>query len=71
MAKFIELHCKDNGNPILLNVDSIAFIEKDSNDVYMCFTMQRITSSANSVSSFVYREKVSESYYQIKQKIEE
>ena len=71
MTKFIELHCKDNGNPILLNVDSIAFIEKDSNDVYICFTMQRITSSGNNVSSLVYREKVSESYYQIKQKIEE
>lgn len=71
MAKFIELHCKENGNPILVNVDSIAFIEKDSNDVYICFTMMRTSSSGNSVSSHVYREKVSETYYQIKQKIEE
>ena len=71
MAKFIELHCKENGNPILVNVDSIAFIENDSDGVYICFTMQRISSSGNSVSSHVYREKVSETYFQIKQKIEE
>ena len=52
-------------------MDSIAFIENDSDGVYICFTMQRTSSSGNSVSSHVYREKVSETYYQIKQKIEE
>lgn len=71
MAQFIELHCKHNGNPLYINVDSIAFIENVNGRVYICFLMQRVSSSNNNVSSYVYREEVSETYSQVKSKIEE
>ena len=72
MAQFIELHCKHNGNPIYVNVDSIAFIENENGRVYINFLMQRVSTSGNSnVSSYVYREEVAETYSQIKSKIEE
>lgn len=72
MAQFIELHCKYNGNPLYVNVDSIAFIENENGRVYINFLMQRVSTSGNSnVSSYVYREEVAETYSQIKSKIEE
>lgn len=72
MAQFIELHCKHNGNPLYINVDSIAFIENENGRVYINFLMQRIAASGNSnVSSYVYREEVTETYLQVKSKIEE
>lgn len=72
MAQFIELHCKHNGNPLYINVDSIAFIENENRRVYINFLMQRISASGNSnVSSYVYREEVTETYSQVKSKIEE
>ena len=72
MAQFIELHCKHNGNPLYINVDSIAFIENENRRVYINFLMQRISASGNSnVSSYVYREEVTETYLQVKSKIEE
>ena len=72
MAQFIELHCKHNGNPLYVNVDSIAFIENENGRVYINFLMQRVSTSGNSnVSSYVYREEVSETYLQVKSKIEE
>ena len=72
MAKFIELHGKHNGNPLYINVDSIAFIENENGRVYINFLMQRISASGNSnVSSYVYREEVTETYLQVKSKIEE
>jgi hypothetical protein len=72
MAQFIELHCKHNGNPLYINVDSIAFIENENGRVYINFLMQRISASSNSnVSSYVYREEVTETYLQVKSKIEE
>nr|WP_298657302.1 hypothetical protein [uncultured Prevotella sp.] len=72
MAQFIELHCKHNGNPLYINVDSIAFIENENGRVYINFLMQRISASGNSnVSSYVYREEVTETYLQVKSKIEE
>ena len=72
MAQFIELHCKHNGNPLYINVDSIAFIENENGRVYINFLMQRISASGNSnVSSYVYREEVTERYLQVKSKIEE
>lgn len=71
MAQFIELHCKHNGNPLYINVDSIAFIEYENGRVYICFLMQRVSSSGNNVSSCVHREEVSETYSQVKSKIEE
>lgn len=72
MAQFIELHCKHNGNPLYINVDSIAFIENENGRVYINFLMQRISASGNSnVSSYVYREEVTETYSQVKSKIEE
>lgn len=72
MAQFIELHCKHNGNPLYVNVDSIAFIENANGRVYINFLMQRVSTSGNSnVSSYVYREEVAETYSQIKSKIEE
>lgn len=71
MAQFIELHCKHNGNPLYINVDSIAFIENENGRVYINFLMQRISASGNSnVSSYVYREEVTETYLQVKSKIE-
>lgn len=71
MAKFIELHGKHNGNP-LLNVDAIAFIENENGRVYINFLMQRVSTSGNSnVSSYVYREEVAETFSQVKLKIEE
>lgn len=72
MAQFIELHCKHNGNPLYINVNSIAFIENENGRVYINFLMQRISASSNSnVSSYVYREEVTETYLQVKSKIEE
>ena len=72
MAQFIELHCKHNGNPLYINVDSIAFIENENGRVYINFLMQRISASSNSnVSSYVYREEVTETYLQVKSKLEE
>lgn len=72
MAQFIELHCKYNGNPLYVNVDTIAFIENENGRVYINFLMQRVSTSGNSnVSSYVYREEVAETYSQIKSKIEE
>lgn len=72
MAQFIELHCKHNVNPLYINVDSIAFIENENGRVYINFLMQRISASGNSnVSSYVYREEVTETYLQVKSKIEE
>ena len=72
MAQFIELHCKYNGNPLYVNVDSIAFIENENGRVYINFLMQRVSTSGNgNVSSYVYREEVAETYSQIKSKIEE
>lgn len=72
MAQFIELHCKHTGNPLYINVDSIAFIENENGRVYINFLMQRISASGNSnVSSYVYREEVTETYLQVKSKIEE
>lgn len=72
MTQFIELHCKHNGNPLYVNVDSIAFIENENGRVYINFLMQRVSTSGNSnVSSYVYREEVAETYSQIKSKIEE
>ena len=72
MAQFIELHCKHNGYPLYVNVDSIAFIENENGRVYINFLMQRVSTSGNSnVSSYVYREEVAETYSQIKSKIEE
>mgnify|MGYP007126369473 FL=1 len=72
MAQFIELHCKHNGNPLYVNVDSIAFIENENGRVYINFLLQRVSTSGNSnVSSYVYREEVAETYSQIKSKIEE
>lgn len=72
MAQFIELHCKHNGNPLYINVDSIAFIENENGRVYVNFLMQRMSTSGNTnVSSYVYREEVSETYSQVKSKIEE
>ena len=72
MAQFIELHCKHNGNPLYINVDSIAFIENENGRVYVNFLMQRVsTSGKTNVSSYVYREEVSETYSQVKSKIEE
>ena len=72
MAQFIELHCKHNGTPLYVNVDSIAFIENENGRVYINFLMQRVSTSGNSnVSSYVYREEVAETYSQIKSKIEE
>lgn len=72
MAQFIELHCKHNGDPLYVNVDSIAFIENENGRVYINFLMQRVSTSGNSnVSSYVYREEVAETYSQIKSKIEE
>lgn len=72
MAQFIELHCKHNVNPLYINVDSIAFIENENGRVYINFLMQRISASGNSnVSSYVYREEVTETYSQVKSKIEE
>ena len=72
MAQFIELHCKHNGNPLYVNVDTIAFIENENGRVFINFLMQRVSTSGNSnVSSYVYREEVSETYLQVKSKIEE
>lgn len=72
MAQFIELHCKHNGNPLYVNVGTIAFIENDNGRVYINFLMQRVSTSGNSnVSSYVYREEVAETYSQVKSKIEE
>lgn len=72
MAQFIELHCKHNGNPLYINVDSIAFIENENGRVYVNFLMQRVSTSGNTnVSSYVYREEVSETYSLVKSKIEE
>lgn len=71
MAKFIELHCKHNGNPLYINVDTIAFIENENGRVFINFLMQRISTSGNDVSSYVYREEVSETYSQVKTIIEE
>lgn len=72
MTKFIELHGKHNGNPLYVNVDAIAFIENENGQVYINFLMQRVSTSGNSnVSSYVYREEVSETYLQVKSKIEE
>ena len=72
MAQFIELHCKHNGNPLYVNVATIAFIENENGRVYINFLMQRVSTSGNSnVSSYVYREEVAETYSQIKSKIEE
>lgn len=72
MAQFIELHCKHNGNLLYINVDSIAFIENENGRVYVNFLMQRVSTSGNTnVSSYVYREEVSETYSQVKSKIEE
>lgn len=34
MAQFIELHGKYNGNPLYINVDSIAYIENEHGRVY-------------------------------------
>ena len=72
MAKFIELHGKHNGNPLYVNVDAIAFVENENGRVYINFLMQRVSTSGNSnISSYVYREEVSETYLQVKSKIEE
>ena len=71
MAQFIELHCKHNGNPLYINVDSIAFIENENGRVYVNFLMQRVSTSGNNVSSYVYQEEVSETYLQVKALIEE
>lgn len=72
MAIIIELHGKHNGNPLYVNVDAIAFIENENGRVYINFLMQRVSTSGNSnVSSYVYREEVSETYLQVKSKIEE
>ena len=72
MAQFIELHCKHNGNPLYINVASIALIENENGRVYVNFLMQRVSTSGNTnVSSYVYREEVSETYSQVKSKIEE
>lgn len=72
MAQFIELHSKHNGNPLYINMEAIAFIEEENGRVYVNFLMQRVSTSGNSnVSSYVYREEVSETYSQIKSKMEE
>ena len=72
MAKFIELHDKHNGNPLYVNVDAIAFVENENGRVYINFLMQRVSTRGNSnVSSYAYREEVSETYLQVKSKIEE
>lgn len=72
MAQFIELHCKHNGNPLYINVNSIAFIENENGRIYVNFLMQRVSTSGNTnVSSYVYREEVSETYSQVKSKIDE
>lgn len=72
MAKFIELHDKQNGNPLYVNVDAIAFIENENGRVYINFLMQRVSTSGNSnVSSYVYQEEVAETFSQVKLKIEE
>lgn len=71
MAQFIELHCKHNGNPLYINVDTIAFIENENGRVFINFLMQRVSTSGNSnVSSYVCREEVSETYSQVKSIIE-
>lgn len=68
MAQFIELHCKHNGNPLYINVDTIAFIENENGRVFINFLMQRVSTSGN---DDVYREEVSETYSQVKTIIEE
>ena len=76
MAHFIELHIKHNSNPIYINTNAIAYIEKDKERVYVNILNQRLSSSNNgnsisSVSSYFYREEVKESYDHIKSLIEE
>ena len=71
MAQFKELHCKHNGNPLYINVDTIAFIENENGRVFINFLMQRVSTSGNDVSSRVYREEVLETYSQVKTIIEE
>lgn len=76
MAHFIELHIKHNSNPIYINTNAIAYIEKDKQRVYVNIINQRLSSSNNgnsisSVSSYLYREEVKESYDHIKSLIEE
>ena len=76
MAHFIELHIKNNGNPIYINTNAIAYIERDKEHVYVNFLNQRLSSSNNgnsisSASSYFYREEVKESYDHIKLLIEE
>ena len=76
MAHFIVLHIKHNGNPIYINTNAIAYIEKDKERVYVNILNQRLSSSNNgnsisSVSSYFYREEVKESYDHIKSLIEE
>lgn len=66
-----RLHCKHNGNPLYINVDTIAFIENENGRVFINFLMQRVSTSGNDVSSRVYREEVSETYSQVKTIIEE
>lgn len=76
MAHFIELHIKHNSNPIYINTNAIAYIEKDKQRVYVNIINQRLSSSNNgnsisSVSIYLYREEVKESYDHIKSLIEE
>ena len=39
MAQFIELHCKHNGNPLYVNVATIAFIENENGRVTIYFSI--------------------------------
>lgn len=77
MARFIELHENNRpATPILINVDSIAFITPDNNGCFLHFACTCLSSSNNgssiySVSSNMEVRHVKESYNQVKAKLDE
>lgn len=77
MARFIELHENARpATPILINIDSVAFITPDNNGCYLHFACTRLSSSNNgnglySIGSMMEVRHVKESYNQVKAKLDE
>lgn len=76
MTKFIELHSDFYNNPILINVDSIAYVENRERGVRVCLRCQTLSSHETGglisrIDGILERFDVTESYAKVKSLIEE
>ena len=76
MTKFIELHSDYYNKPILINVDSIAYVETRERGVRVCLSCHTISSRetggiVSRIEGTLQKFDVTESYAKVKSLIEE